>query len=107
MAVFDVITFEVKPGRREEFLTDIRDFKGLIERVDVGLTSVRLAEAMLAGSTSGQVVMVVEQTDLTSWGTSVDREKQDEAMLALESRWQTADPPARMVSHALLTEIPL
>ena len=97
MAVFEVLTFEVKPGRLEEFLADARRLKGILERVDVGLVSMRAARLMVAGPDSGRVALVFENTDLTSWGESLEHEIADPEDQAISDRWDGPNSPATLV----------
>jgi hypothetical protein len=107
MAVFELLTFEVKPGRFEDFVADVRELRTILERVDVGLIGMRAARYMVAGPASGRVALVFENTDLTAWGQSLDNEIADPADQALSARWQGPDAPAILVDRKLLTEIPL
>lgn len=107
MAVIEVLTFDVKPGRLDDFLVDVRELRDILARVDVGLTGVRLMDAMLAGADSGRVMLMVENTDLSSWGRSLDNESQDPADQALNARWRSPHAAATLAHRMLLREIPL
>jgi hypothetical protein len=89
MAAISQITYQVKPGRMEDFLAAARELKGAIERLGVNVRAVRLFEAEVAGPHSGRVVLSFEYADLASWGATVDREH------------------AAVVDRALLVERPL
>lgn len=105
MAVLSVVTFEVAPGRMDDFLTAARKLQAIEARLAVNLTSMRLFEAEVAGEGSGQVSLVFEYADLGSWGATLDRERQDEEFLALLA----SDPEgevATMVDRALYSELP-
>ena len=104
MAVFEVVAWDVKPGRREEFLSLARDLKGICQRVDVGLTSIRMLESTIGGPNSGRISMVFEHADLAAWGSSVTKEQQDAEFQALSKQSDT-DPSATLVSRTILTEI--
>jgi hypothetical protein len=106
MAVLSVVTFQVAPGRMEDFLAAVRTLQAIEERLAVNLTAMRLFEAEVAGDGSGQVSVVFEYADLASWGTTVDRERQDAEYLALDA----SDPQgeiATMVDRALYSELPI
>lgn len=107
MAVIEVLTFDVKPGRRDDFLADVRELQGILDRVDVGLIGLRLMSVMLAGSDSGRAALMVENTDLSSWGRSLDNEIQDAEDQALNARWDSPDSPVSLVHRMLLREIVL
>lgn len=107
MAVFEVLTFEVKPGRRDELTALARELKGILERVDVGLTEFRLVSFMVAGPASGRVALFIENTDLSSWGQSLDNEIQDPADQSLSARLFGPDSPATLVDRMLWREIEL
>jgi len=107
MAVFEVLTFDVKPGRLEDFLADARELKRILERVDVGLTSMRVVRFMVAGPDSGRVALLFENTDLSAWGQSLDNEIQDPEDQAISTRWAGPDSPVTLVNRMLLREIAL
>jgi antibiotic biosynthesis monooxygenase (ABM) superfamily enzyme len=107
MAIREVILYEVKPGRFDEFVAIAREAKTMIERIDVGLTSVRLGQALIAGTTSGHVSFAFEYDSLSSWATSVERENKDEALQALIKESSGPDASATVVNRVLLTDIEL
>lgn len=107
MAVREVIMYEVKPGRFEEFVALAREAKSMIERIDVGLTSVRLSQATIAGANSGRVSFAFEYDSLSSWATSVERENNDEALQALVREASGPDASFTVVNRVLLTDIDL
>lgn len=107
MAVVEVLTFEVKPDRLDDFLADVRQLEQVLARVDVGLTSMRVLRYMVAGADSGRVALVFENTDLASWGQSLDAEIGDPEDQAIIAGWQSAESPVTLVHRMLLREIPL
>ena len=107
MAVIEAITFDVKPGRQDELITTIKDLKGLLDRVDVGLTSVRLVHATIAGPNAGRVVLLAEYADLPSWGKSIENENADPDLLALVQQSMGSDAAFTTVGRTLYTEISL
>jgi DNA polymerase III psi subunit len=107
MAVIEILTFEVKPGRLEDFLADVRELRQILDRIDVELTSLRVVRYMVAGLDSGQVALLVENTNLATWGQSLDNESQDAADQAISARWRSPDSPARLVNRMLWQEIAL
>jgi hypothetical protein len=113
VAAVSQITYQVRPGRMTDFLAAARELKAAIERLGVGVRSVRLFEMEVAGPHSGRVVLAFEYEDLASWGETVDRElalvdqESDAAWLALVERAHGAEAPAVVVERALLVERPL
>ncbi len=107
MAVIEVLTYEVKPGRLEEFLADVRQLEQILARVDVGLTSMRVLRYMVAGADSGRVALLFENTDLASWGQSLDAEIGDPEKQAIDERWRSGESPVTLVHRMLLRDIPL
>ncbi len=107
MAVIEVLTYDVKPGRLDDFLADVRRLEQILNRVDVGLTSMRVLRYMVAGAESGRVALMVENTDLASWGQSLDAELGDPDDQAIYARWQSPESPVILVHRMLLREIPM
>jgi hypothetical protein len=104
MAVFEIVSWEVKPGRMEEALAALKDTISVCQRIDTGLVSIRVANTVVAGERSGQVVAIFEHTDLGAWGTSIETEENDPEFLAIAKRFGT-DSPVSSFSRAILKEI--
>ena len=104
VAVLSVVTFQIAPGRMEDFRAAVRTLQTIEERLAVNLTAMRLFEAEVAGDGSGQVSVVFEYADLASWGATVDRERQDAEYLALDASDPQGDI-ATMVDRALYSEL--
>jgi hypothetical protein len=104
MAVLSVVTFQVTPGRMGDFLAVVRDLQSIEDRLAVNLTSMRVFEAEVAGPGSGQVSLVFEYADLASWGSTVDRERQDAAYLMLGDTDERG-AIATVVDRALYSEL--
>ena len=107
MAVFEILTFEVKPGRLEDFLADVRELRAVLERVDVGFIGMRAVRFMVAGPDSGRVALLFENTDLASWGQSLDNEGHDPEDQAVSARWAGPESPVTLVNRMLWQELPL
>ena len=107
MPVVEILTFEVKPGRMAEFVDEVRQLRGILERVDTGLTSVRLLRVVVAGPDSGRVALMVENTDLAAWGQSLENESVDPEEQALGARLYGPDSPVTQVRRELLREVVL
>jgi hypothetical protein len=107
MAILEVMTFDVAPGRMDEFIADVRTLKQAVERVDVGLSGVRLLRFMIAGADTNKVALVFENADLVSWAESIVRESQDPAEQAAAARIHGPDSAARLVHRMLMRDLPL
>ena len=111
MAVIEVLTYEVKPGRLEDFLADVRQLQQILPQVDVGLLSVRVLRLMMAGADSGRVALMVENTDTGVLGARVyrgQRERGTRKSTVINTRWQSAGIlPSPLVHRMLLRDIPL
>jgi hypothetical protein len=105
VSVIEVLTFEIKPGRLDDFLADVRQLEQVLARVDVGLTRMRVLRYMVAGVDSGRVALMFENTDLASWGQSLDAEIGDPEDQAIMARWQSPESPVTLVHRMLLREI--
>ncbi len=105
MAVIEVLTFDVKPGRLDDFLVDVRQLEQVLARVDVGLTGMRVLRYMVAGADSGRVALLFENTNLASWGQSLDAEIGDSEDQAIFARWQSAESPVTLVHRMLLRDL--
>jgi hypothetical protein len=106
MAVLSVVTFQVAPGRMEDFRAAVRTLQSIEERLAVNLTAMRLFEAEVAGDGSGQVSVVFEYADLASWGATVDRERQDAEYQEMVASAAQGDI-ATMVDRSLYSELPI
>jgi hypothetical protein len=107
MAIREVVMFEVKPGRYDDFLSQARELKSMIERVDVGLLSIRLSSNLIGGPYSGRVSLAFEYDSMPSWATSIDNEFNDSALMAWVSEATGPDAPATIVNRVLLRDIGL
>jgi hypothetical protein len=107
MAVIEVISYEVKPGRQDEFVKVAKELKVILERIDVGLVSLRLMSATIAGATSGRFTLVAEYDSFTSWGKSMEKEAADPALNELAQQAGGPDGVPTLVNRTLVTEIPL
>ncbi len=107
MAILDVMTFDVEPGRMDEFVADVRALKEAVERVDVGLSSVRLLRFMMAGGDTNRVSLVFENTDLVAWAESLVREAADADEQAAAARIHGPGAPGKLVHRMLMRDLPL
>jgi hypothetical protein len=109
MAILQVWTYRVKPGRFEDFLAQ-REEVAQIAR-DAGITrpvSLRIFEDSLSGPDTGLVHVVVEQTDWETLGRNLDLVVGSENYARyqmLRGEHPTADAPAELVSKRVLIEM--
>jgi hypothetical protein len=106
MAVIEIYTYEVKPGRLDDFLADVRQLEQVLARVDVGLSGMRVLRYLVAGADSGRVALLFENVDLASWGLSLDAELGDPDDQAISAHWQSAESPVTLLHRMLLRDIP-
>ena len=102
MAVATVTTFEIRPGRNEEFNKQVAEAKKLHERLG---GRVRVWAATLAGPNAGQVIYVIEHNDLAAFASFSQKMQADSAWLAFAAKVFTADPTGTMVGGSLVTEV--
>lgn len=105
MAVLSVTGYQIKPGRRDEFIEMARESKAIIEPLAVNLRSMRLTQASLAGAQTGLVRGSFEYDDLASWAATVEREAKDERFNALVAKLFGPDSPATPIERGLASEI--
>ena len=103
MAVAHVASYEVMPGRRDEFVDIAGETDEVIERVG---GRIELRRALLAGEASDQITRVTLFPDPQSRATALDVLSQSPPPRMREMAL-SADPPARLVSRSMLTEITL
>ena len=103
MAVAHVASYEVMPGCRDEFVGIAGETDEVIERVG---GRIELRRAMLAGEASGQITRVTLFPDPQSRATALDVLSQSPPPRMREMA-ASADPPARLLSRSMLTEITL
>ena len=108
MAVLSIMELHVKPGRMDEFVEGARELNTVLHRIGGdGFNGLRLFHSLIGGPHTGTIVAAFEYTDLTTWGSSNDREGQDEAWRAVAGRLGGPDGPVDIVARELFTEISL
>ncbi|MFW6074795.1 MAG: NIPSNAP family protein [Chloroflexota bacterium] len=105
MTVLSTVTYEVKPGKFDQWLEMYCEAKQIIEGLAVNLTSIRAFRWAIAGPMTGRVGVVFEYGDVTDWGETIIREENDEAFNKMVERGMGADSPAKIVARGLHTEI--
>ena len=103
MAVAHVARHEVMPRRRDELVDIAGETDEVIERVG---GRIELRRAMLAGEASDQITRVTLFPDPQSRATALDVLSQSPPPRMREMA-ASPDPPARLVSRSMLTEITL
>ena len=101
MAVAHVARYEAMPGRRDELVEIIGEADDVIERVG---GRIELRRAVLAGEGSDQISRVTLFPDPQSRATALDVLSQSPPP-RLREMVASADPPARLVSRVMLTEV--
>ena len=109
MALLQIWTYRVKPGRFEEFLAQ-REEVAQIAR-EAGITrpiSLRIFQDSVSGADTGLVHVIVEQEDWETLGRNLKllaNAESYERYLTLRGERPAADPPAELVKKAILSEI--
>ena len=105
MAVLTVITSQVHPGRRQDFLTRQAEFKKFLERHG---GKVRYWQSDLAGENTGRVSMTGEFDDYAAWAKFREALQADSEYQAFLARAQAdANPASTRVSFSSATEVVL
>lgn len=105
MAVFQISTLQVKPGRLEDFLAHQDAVKEINRRH--GLKSRRILRAAIAGEDTGAVQIVSEFEDLVGHARWSQERSQDPEYQEWRKTTPNADPDASSVllSTVLMTEL--
>ena len=102
MAIAAVATFEVLPGRIQEFQGTIQEARKHHERLG---GSVRIWQATIAGEASNRTLYVIEHADMSAYAAFTDKVNADAEWLKFIQKVQS-NPSANWVSSSLLTETP-
>jgi heme-degrading monooxygenase HmoA len=105
MAVFQISTLRVKPGRLEDFLAHQDAIKEINQRY--GLKSRRILRASIAGEDTGEVLIVSEFEDLIGHARWSQERSQDPEYQEWRKTTPNANPDSSSVllSTVLMTEI--
>jgi hypothetical protein len=93
MAVVFVNTETVKPDRYDDYLTQIRQTKAVVERC--GGNGVRLLAALVAGEATGSMAFIVEADDFGAMGAVTDKIFSDPGGQAILASVNTSKRPWR------------
>ncbi len=102
MAVIAVFTYEIEPGRLDDFLAILKRAAGPEFTSAVMPRAVRLLRNIVPGPDS-TLILHIEYDDMAAYGARTSFENSNPAWHKLFA--PTTDAPARLVSVALLTEL--
>ncbi|MEZ4569769.1 MAG: hypothetical protein R2849_05460 [Thermomicrobiales bacterium] len=105
MSVSSLVTYQVKPGRMDDFLASIREAKEVIEGLAVNLQSIHAFRAAVAGANTGRVHVEFVYGDMSDWGETYVREMNDPDFNAMLSRATGPNSPAELIGRGLQAEI--
>lgn len=105
MTVAWIGLFSVKPGRLQEFLSDVAEAKKIFDRH--GAKNFRVFTAAIAGPNSNMVTAVSEYPSHEAWGKIYEALQADPAFQALFEKLMGPDSTSTFVSTSLLTELPV
>ncbi len=105
MAVFQISTLRVKPGRLDDFFAHQEAIKAINQRY--GLISRRILRASIAGSATGEVLIVSEFADYVSHARWSQERSKDPEYQAWRETTPYADPDAaaELLSTVLMSDI--
>jgi hypothetical protein len=101
VAVATVATFQVLPGKNQQFQANVAEGKKLHERLG---GRVRVWQATIAGENSNSVLYVIEHDDLAAFANFTQKAAADSEVQAFTAKIQ-ANPSATWVSSSLVTEV--
>jgi hypothetical protein len=102
MAVIAVFTYDVKPGRLDDFLDKLRQAADPRFTSPVMPTAFRLLRNTVPGPDTGPVLLMIEYPDMAAYGARTTFENTNPAWKALFA--SQSDSPETLVSVQLWTE---
>lgn len=103
MSVIAVFTYEVAPGRMDDFLSKLREAAGPQFESRVMPRSVRLFRSSVPGPDTAGIKLFIEYDDMAAYGARTAFENGNAAWRQLfEAK---ADSPERLLSVELLSEL--
>ncbi len=105
MTVMSVVTWRVKPGRMDDFLTNASQAQEVILRLATGLNEHRYWRRVVGGPLTGDVLATFTYDSLTDWATTVEREAADPDFNALVAQGSGPDAPAELMARTVWAEI--
>ena len=105
MAVRSITIFQIKPGRRPEFLKNAAEAKKNLTRLGA---SFRIAETTIGGPNSGSIIVALEFKDIAAFATFTHKAAGDTKWQAFQAKVAFGpDPATTLVSRSLITDIDL
>jgi hypothetical protein len=104
MAILHTFTWKIKPGRRQEFLSEISAMKGFIERLGA---RVRILDRQM-GHNAPCILFMMESTDWKAFAELQTKMQTDSELLAFWSKAHVDNPdrPAEVADIALAFDLP-
>jgi hypothetical protein len=103
MAVIAIFTYEVKPGRMDDFMAKLKKAADPRFESKVMPKSFRLFRSTVPGPDTGPVIMMIEYEDMAAYGARTAFENSDPEWKKLFEAHP--DSPETLLSVQLLTEI--
>ena len=105
MGVMSVTTYTVKPDRYDDFLSDVRTSKPILERS--GAQNIRMVAALVAGEATGTLALTWEADGFAAQGAVLDKLLADPEMLALISSVNTTAGTTTGFQATTWVDVPL
>ncbi|CBN55009.1 MULTISPECIES: NIPSNAP family protein [Kamptonema] len=102
MAVFAIFTYEVKPGRLNDFMAKLGEAASPKFNSEIMPQSVRLFRNTVPGPDTDSLILVIEYADMAAYGARTAFENQNSEWKQLFS--SQPDSPEILRSVQLLTE---
>jgi hypothetical protein len=103
MSVLAIFTYDVKPGRMQDFLSKLKQAANAKFNSPVMPKSVRLFRNTVPGPDTGPVLLVIEYQDMAAYGARTTFENDNPEWRALFAAHPNS--PETLVSVQLLTEM--
>src|SRR5262249_25699883 len=103
MAVIAIFTYEVKPGRMDDFMAKLREASAPRFVSDVMPKSFRIFRCTVPGPDTGPLIMMIEYEDMAAYGARTAFENSNQEWKKLFAA--QPDSPETLRSVQLLTEI--
>jgi len=102
MAVRTVSIFQLRDGKRDEFLKEAAQAREILTRLGARF---RLGETVLGGPNTGQFVVTQEFDDMTSYATFMQKRAADRDWQDYQNRIHRADGTSTLVSRSLVQDV--
>ena len=103
MAVRNVSIFQVRPGKRQAFLSDAAAAKKILQRLGARF---RAGETTIGGPNTGNLVVSLEFDDMAAYAAFTQKAQGDSEWQAFQARvGGTADPTTTLVGRSLITDL--